>query len=122
MIIIERLIVFFCLISTAIVTIETSKKGDDFGAASNCANAKITNQVITVNEYGIVIAPSDRSFLDFGLPTSSLMIATQTAVSGTVNRATRDCTYSLNTTSETLHVYSCSDNGTPTCQISFTPF
>ena len=125
---IKIIFVIVCLIATSIVTIATSKKRDipvllnsSYGSASNCLNATVTNQAISVTSTGIIVAPEMIDFRNLGLPVTTLQIATQTAISGTVGSVLRSCTYSLNSTSGTLHVYSCDDNGTPSCQVSFTP-
>lgn len=116
-----------CLIFAAVITVATSKapeeetEYDTYGAASNCANATTTNQEITVS-FASIVTPEGMTFIDLGIPKSTLDIANQTSVSGTITGGlTRVCTYSLNTTSGTLHVYSCSDNNNPVCQVSFSP-
>ena len=125
---IKIIFVILCLIGSSIVTIATSKKSDipvllnsNYGSASNCSNATVTNQAITVTSAGIIVAPEMINFRNLGLPVTSLKIATDTAISGAVGTVVRSCSYSLNTTSGTLHVYSCTDDGTPSCQVSFTP-
>lgn len=125
---IKIIFVIVCLIATSIVTIATSKSSNgtvlvnsNYGSASNCSNATVTNQVITVSSSGFIVSPEMIDFKNLGLPVATLQIATQTAISGTVGSVSRSCTYSLNSTSGTLHVYSCDDNGTPSCQVSFTP-
>ena len=125
---INIIFVIICLIGTSIVTIATSKKGDSpvllnsiYGSASNCLNATVTNQAITVSSAGSILSPEMIDFRNLGLPVATLKIATETAISGMVGSVVRSCSYSLNSTSGTLHVYSCDDNGTPSCQVSFTP-
>ncbi|AZZ37967.1 hypothetical protein CIK05_14530 [Bdellovibrio sp. qaytius] len=119
--------IFACvsLVIASVVTVATSKKEDTeyqyYGAASNCANATTTNQAISTS-FGSIVTPAGMTFLDLGIPKSTLDIAVQTTVSGTITGGlTRVCTYSLSTASGTLHVYSCSDNGNPVCQVTFTP-
>ena len=121
----EKIFVSACLIATTVVTVATSKVQDEidlkmYGAASNCGNASITNQVIGVNGNAIV-TPDGADFMDIGLPQPYLSIATETSVSGTIASVTRSCTYSLNSASGTLHVYTCLDNGAPACVITFLP-
>ncbi len=114
------------LLIAAVVTVATSKQEEEteysyFGAASTCANATTTNQAISVS-FGSIITPAGMTFVDLGIPKTTLNVATDTTVSGTIaGGLARVCTYSLNTTSGTLHVYSCSDNSNPVCQVSFTP-
>jgi len=117
-----------CLIATGVISIATSKQTynlDDltfsnYGAASNCPNATVTNQAITVSSAGIITNPAGMDFLSLGLPVTNLVIPTQTPLTGTVNSANRTCTYSVNTTNGTLHIYSCSDNNVLICQVTFT--
>lgn len=121
----EKVFIAFCLIVTSAITVATSKVDDEigitlYGAASNCSNASVTNQVIGVTE-NMIVSPAATDFTDLGLPQPTLSIATETSTSGTVNAKTRVCNYSLNTASGTLHVYSCSDDGTPECQVTFLP-
>lgn len=123
----QKIFTAACLIFAAVITVATSQFPSEstlietFGAASNCANATTTNQLITVTS-GTITEPQGMTFLDLGMPQSTLSVAKQTSVSGTISGGlTRLCTYSLNTTSGTLHVYSCSDNNNPVCQVSFTP-
>lgn len=121
----EKVFVAFCLIATSVITVATSKVDDEiditlYGAASNCSNASITNQVIGVTD-NMIVSPDATDFTDLGLPQPTLSIATETTTSGTVNAKTRVCTYSVNTTSGTLHVYSCLDDGNPECMVTFAP-
>lgn len=123
----QRVFAVTSLLIAAVVTIATSKAKDDeteysyFGAASNCANATTTNQAIIVS-LGTITTPAGMTFVDLGIPKTTLTIPTETTVSGTIaGGLTRVCTYSLNTTSGTLHVYSCSDNNNPVCAVTFTP-
>lgn len=123
----KKAIASLVLLVTTAVTVATSTAPDSpyetyYGAASNCANATVTNESIGVI-YGTKInTPEGMTFLSLGLPKSQVNIANDTTVSGTLTGGiTRVCTYSLNTTSGILHVYSCSDNGTATCQVTFTP-
>lgn len=123
----NKIFAALCLLIAATVTVATSKKNDEetaddvYGAASNCANATTTNQEISVS-FGAIVTPAGMTFLDLGIPKSTLDIANETTVSAQIaGGLTRVCTYSLNTTSGTLHVYSCSDNSNPVCQVSFSP-
>jgi hypothetical protein len=121
----EKLFVTFCLVATTVITVATSKVKEDeqgisyYGAASNCVNPNV-NEVIGVSS-NMIVSPDAVDFTDLGLPQPTLSIASETSVSGTVNSQTRVCNYSLNTTSGTLHVYGCSDNGVPACQVTFLP-
>lgn len=123
----QKVFVILSLLIAAAVTVATSKATDEeteysyFGAASNCANATTTNQAI-ITSFGAITTPAGMTFVDLGIPKTTLNIPTETTVSGTIaGGLTRVCTYSLNTTSGTMHVYSCSDNSNPACQVSFTP-
>lgn len=122
----QKIFATLTLIFAAAVTVATSKVDEEpdvtaFGAASNCANATTTNQIITVSN-GSIVTPAGMTFVDLGIPRITLSIATDTTVSGTIaGGLTRVCTYSLNTTSGTLHVYGCSDNNNPVCQVTFSP-
>jgi hypothetical protein len=124
----HRIIASLSLLIAAAVTVATSTAPDGtptevyYGAASNCANATVTNQSIGVIYGAKIQTPEGMTFLTLGIPKANLGIAYETTVSGTITGGlTRVCTYSLNTTSGTLHVYSCSDNNNPVCQVSFTP-
>ncbi len=113
------------LLVAAVVTVATSQQEETeysyFGAASNCPNRTVTNQAIST-AYGSIVTPEGMTFVDLGLPKTTLDIPAETIVSGTIaGGLTRVCTYSLNTTSGTLHVYSCSDNNNPVCAVTFTP-
>lgn len=121
----QKIFATLSLLIAAVVTVATSKKEETeysyYGAASNCANATTTNQAISVS-FGSIITPAGMTFVDLGIPKTTLNIATDTTVSGTIaGGLTRVCTYSLNTVSGTLHVYGCSDNNNPVCQVTFTP-
>lgn len=123
----QKVFAVISLLIAAVVTVATSKATDEetelssFGAASNCANATTTNQTIST-AFGAIVTPEGMTFIDLGLPKTTLDIPAETVVSGTISGGlSRVCTYSLNTTSGTLHVYSCSDNSNPVCQVSFTP-
>lgn len=122
----QKIFATLSLIFAAAVTVATSQKEETeylyYGAASNCANATTTNQAISTSLFGSIITPAGMTFLDLGIPKSTLTIATDTVVSGTIaGGLTRVCTYSLSTASGTLHVYGCSDNNNPVCQVTFTP-
>lgn len=123
----QKVIATLSLLIATAVTVATSKVDNKeteysyFGAASNCANATTTNQAI-VTSLGAITSPAGMTFVDLGIPKTTLNIPTETTVSGTITGGlTRVCTYSLNTTSGTLHVYSCSDNNNPVCAVTFTP-
>jgi len=123
----QKVFAVISLLIAAVVTVATSKATDEeseyfyFGAASNCANATTTNQAISTL-FGSIVTPEGMTFVSLGLPKTTLNIPSETVVSGTITGGlNRVCTYSLNTTSGTLHVYSCSDNSNPVCQVSFVP-
>lgn len=121
----QKLFAGLSLLIATVVTVATSQREDTeylyFGAASNCANATTTNQAISTS-LGTIITPAGMTFLDLGIPRSTLFVASDTTVSDTITGGlTRVCTYSLNSASGTLHVYSCSDNNNPVCQVTFTP-
>ncbi|MES2802137.1 MAG: hypothetical protein V4654_06565 [Bdellovibrionota bacterium] len=121
----QKIFATLTLLIAAVVTVATSKKEDTeysyYGAASNCANATTTNQAISTS-FGSIITPAGMTFVDLGIPRTTLNIAVDTTVSGTIaGGLTRVCTYSLNTASGTLHVYGCSDNNNPVCQVTFAP-
>lgn len=122
----EKVFIAFCLMVTSVITIATSKAGDEvdiitfYGAASNCSNATITNQVIGVTD-NMIVTPEGTNFTHLGLPKATLSIATETTTSGTVNAKTRVCTYSLDSSSGTLHMYTCLDDGSPACITTFVP-
>lgn len=123
---VEKVFVTFCLIATSVVTIATSKLKDEeaasfYGAATTCSNATINNVLIGVSYGNTMISPTGKNFTDLGLPKATLTIATETVVSATVNAVTRVCSYSLNTSSGTMHVYSCFDNNNPSCMVTFVP-
>lgn len=123
----QKAIASLALLITAAVTVATSTSPGnptevEYGAASNCANATVTNQKIGVIYSTKINTPEGMTFIDLGIPKAQLDIAYETTVSGTITGgATRVCTYSLNTTNGTLHVYSCADNGTAACQVTFEP-
>ena len=122
----QKIFASLSLIFAAAVTVATSAAKEEtelsyYGAASNCANATTTNQAISTS-FGSIVTPAGMTFLDLGIPRATLTIATDTVVSGTIaGGLTRVCTYSLSTASGTLHVYGCSDNSNPVCQVTFTP-
>lgn len=121
----QKLFAGLSLLIATVITVATSQRKDTeylyFGAASNCANATTTNQAISTS-FGSIVTPAGMTFLDLGIPRSTLFVASDTTVSGTIaGGLTRVCTYSLNSASGTLHVYSCSDNNNPVCQVTFTP-
>jgi len=121
----QKIFATLSLIFAAAVTVATSQKEETeysyYGAASNCANATTTNQAISTS-FGSIFTPAGMTFLDLGIPKATLTIATDTVVSGTIaGGLTRVCTYSLSTASGTMHVYGCSDNNNPVCQVTFTP-
>lgn len=122
---IEKSLLAICLMATAIISIATSKTSDSapvtstrYGEASNCASA-VTNVSITVSSEGKITEPANTSFLSFGLPVVDLVIGTAN-VSGVSNNIQRSCSYSLDTTSGRMHIYTCRDNGAFACMVTFT--
>lgn len=117
------------LASYALVTIATSVKpnGTDYLAetknynvASNCSNATMTNGAISVTS-GNITYPTGLNFTIVGIPSETLTIGDN--ISGELAPAlTRTCTYSLDnsTINVTISVYTCQDNGIPSCIINFT--
>lgn len=122
----KKVFSLICLMATAVVSIATSKAPNSapdssfrYGAASNCPDAIVTNQSITVLAGGIT-SPSGMDFSMLGLPTATVSIGQQTIVSGMVNGQIRSCTYSYDAALGAMHIYSCTDNGFASCQVSFT--
>lgn len=110
----------------ALVTIATSYKRDgeyvtrSYSVASNCGNATMTTGQISVTE-GRITSPSVMSFTVIGIPSETLNIGAD--ISGELAPAlTRSCTYSLDdsTPNVLISVYTCEDNGIPSCIINLT--
>ncbi|MGE0631870.1 MAG: hypothetical protein AB7O96_05655 [Pseudobdellovibrionaceae bacterium] len=123
----ENILLALCLTMTAVVSIATSQAPSSgrtatksaAGAASNCPGAILTNQQIVATSYGTITDPADIDFTFFGLPEEVVVIG-QTSVSGLVNGVTRTCVHSVDTTSGTMHVYTCSENDAVVCEVTFT--
>lgn len=113
----------------AIVTIATSVRpnGEDYlfqtksySVSTNCGNATMTTGQITVTEQRIT-NPSDTNFLAIGIPTETLDVGSD--ISGELAPAlTRTCAHSLDTSvpNTTISVYTCEDNGIPSCILNLT--
>lgn len=119
----------FILFTTYVIT-ATSRGTNNtviytsWGAATNCPNAIANNEVFIVSDSGNIKDPINRTFLDYGMPISSVRIASDLSVSGTENGITRLCTYSAQldgVSGKTLGIYSCADNGVASCVVTFTP-
>lgn len=95
-----------------------------WGVSTNCPNATANNETMTVGNDGIIVDPTNRSFIDYGLPVSSMRIGTDNYVGGSVNNIVRECTHSSSldgTSGKTLHIYACMEIGIAVCVITFTP-
>lgn len=123
-----------CLLITSIVTIATSKKPadqmaadqayydslvqKDYFVASNCPQALYQERITIAN--GRVLYPTNRNFVDFGIPTLELNLTYSSQVSGLVNGHARSCVRSeLVDQGIPLILYSCTENAQALCQVSF---
>ena len=113
------------LVASMAVTVATSKKGDNdlttksYGMANNCSGTASTNEAIVVTGSSVT-SPAGRTFFSYGIPTDTLSIG-QASVQGTASGITRTCTYGkMSNSGATMHVYSCVDSNSYSCQVSFT--
>lgn len=119
------------LMSTTVVTVATSKKQDgdykvtpdslvrkDYYVASNCPQAISQDRITVDNE--LVEYPTDRSFLNYGLPSYNVNLTYANTLSGDMYGRQRSCTRSVQTYQGTpLIVYTCYENGNFLCQTTF---
>lgn len=115
----------------AYTILATSKAGDtvapllkNWGVVSTCNSITANNELISAYDTGVILSPANRTFLDYGLPVAIVRIATDTAITGNSNSITRSCSYSTSldgNSGKTLSIYSCTDNGFPSCIVTFTP-
>jgi hypothetical protein len=107
------------------VTVATSKsdgtKSASYGAATNCSQATQNNIAITTSG-STITSPANINFTSFGLPTPEVLIGSTVTVSGEISAGvTRSCSPTTSTNNgATMYVYTCTDNSTPSCQVSFT--
>jgi len=111
----------------ALVSIATSVAPNDgtyethaYSVASNCSNASMTVGQISVTA-GRITSPALTSFLSIGFPTEILSVGSPS--SGELAPAlTRTCVHTLDTSipNTTISVYTCTDNGIPSCTINLT--
>lgn len=131
----KNLRTFFTLLSllaTSVVTVATSKDGvnpkvtpeslarKDYYVASNCPQAIYQDRITVSHE--LIEYPTNRSFYDYGLPAYSLNLTFSNQVTAEISGRQRSCVRTEQTHQGTpLIVYTCSENGTPLCQVSFEP-
>ncbi|MBK7842781.1 MAG: hypothetical protein IPJ71_03665 [Bdellovibrionales bacterium] len=126
-----------CLLSTAVVTVATSKKRNnelgyvyvneitpeslaqrDYLVDSNCPQSIFQEQITVANER--VKYPSDLSFLNFGLPSEDVNLTYSNQIVGEVDGVLRSCLRSQQVDQGiSLIVYTCSENGIFLCEVFF---
>lgn len=119
-----------CLVATSVVTIATSKKGEDgykldynlgrksYLVASNCPQA-LPQQELVINN-GVIESPLEVRFIDFGLPMYNFNPMANATVQGLVFGQQRTCQYSSTMSNNVLlDVYSCYADNQFICQVSF---
>ena len=117
-----------CLFVTSVVTIATSKSGDqgryepepvqNYLVASNCPQSTSQQRITVTNEQ--ISYPMNLHFTDFGLPTTQLNPATTTQVFSMINGRQRSCSRSEMVDQGTpLIVYTCTENNMYICQVTF---
>jgi hypothetical protein len=109
-----------------LISVATSYNGaktyvtHSYSVATNCNNATMTSGQISVTEQ-VITSPSETNFMALGFPVQTLNVGD--SVSGELAPAlTRTCAHSLDTSTvnTVISVYTCSDNGTPSCTINLT--
>jgi hypothetical protein len=119
------------LMSTTVVTVATSKVKDgdykvtpdslarkDYYVASNCPQAVPQERITVDNE--LVDYPTNRSFLNYGLPVYNLNLTYSSTITGNMYGRERSCTRSMQNYQGTpLIVYTCYENSNFLCQTTF---
>lgn len=133
---INTLFTLLCLFATSVVTIATSKKGDhpdaiisehkyngsliekNYFVASNCPQSIAQEKITVVSER--ILRPANTNFSDFGIPAESINLTFTNQINHPINGQMRSCLRSEQVEQGTsLIVYTCSENGTLICQITF---
>lgn len=108
----------FALLGTLWAVVATSSPqksvaNGSFKVTSDCVTPVKEANVNVAN--GMVINGGATSFTDFGFPQA---VVNGAEVVGTVGIAQRICTPTYTDTDQQAYVYSCYDNGVPTCTIT----
>lgn len=119
------------ILFAAYTTIATSKGTNPiaityttWGVVSTCPGIAANNETLVAGSDGSIANPTGRTFLDYGLPISSVRIGVDSQITGVSNGINRTCIYSSfldGNSGKTLSIYTCADNSIPTCIVTFTP-
>lgn len=114
----KNLIAFAALLSTLWAVVATSKvnksvANGSFRVTSDCVSP-IRDATVNVAN-GVIISGNATSFTEFGFPSA---VVNGAEIVGTVGLVQRICVPTYSDTDHQAYIYSCYDNGAPTCTIT----